>query len=82
MPMPATNGRPGRSRSSTQVQTAVRNTWVCSTTLASDAVIPTLSAVNKKPNWPTPCSRPNSTTQRQCTRGGLMNSTSGKAAQR
>ena len=77
---PICNGRPARSRSNTYPNSAVKNTWVCISTEASAAVIPICSAVNRKPNCPTPWNNPNSTTQFQCSRGGLTSSTSGNAA--
>ena len=80
--MPTRSGSPGRSRNSAKPSSAVKNTWVCSSTLASPAVMPTLSPMNKKPNCPTPWNSPNSSTQRQCMRGGRTSSTSGSAAHR
>ena len=52
--IPACSGLPARSCSSAKPNSAVKKTWVCNSTEARAAVMPTLSAMNKIPNWPTP----------------------------
>ena len=78
--MPISKGRLGRSPRARNPNSAVKNTWVCISTLASAAVMPSWSAKKPKLNWPTPWNSPKPTTQRQPMRGGRTRNTMGRLA--
>lgn len=80
MTMPAFRGASMRSPSSKTPNAAVKKTWVCISTDASAAVMPTCNAMKRNPNWPTPWARPNATGHRSRTAGGRISSAAGRNA--
>ena len=68
-----------RSRNSTRPSRLVKNTWVCISTEARAAVMPSCSARKSRPNCPN-CARPAATSQGHAMRGRRTISTSGNTA--